>query len=259
MVGPMRPAKKFLAAAFSSDSRGFALLTVLFSLAIISGLAALATAQIASYAKARALQVSSQHQASVVRSSMHVAAAYAQDLQQEGGDTIIKEEAFRFGGSTYRISVIDVGGLIDVNTARLDLLREFLARIDPEFEEAIGILEDRRRAEQRFNSVGDFAAMAPFRQRFPARMQRFLTTHSGRSGISPEHAPTRLLQMFSGGSSERSALESSFAAEWRSPPTNRTFKAMVFVAATNQRSVGEGVLSVSSDGSGQVSLLEVSR
>lgn len=246
-----------LAAGIGYDSRGFAILTVLFALVVIAGLAAIATSQIAVFAKARSLQTAAQNEASFGRSLTHFGPSYARVIRDASGPSLIEDEEVRIGSNPLKISVYDVGGLIDVNTARMDLLEAFLAS---EFTDPVPIMTSIRSLRDdgvKLPSVQAFAALDAFENRLDGDALSLLTTLSGREGVSPSRAPTALLLRLSKREGERRGLETAFPTEWRSPPTNRTYR--VLGANDQGKTIGQSVFSLGANDDEAATVIYASR
>lgn len=180
-----------------SGKQGFALVVVLFSLAILTLLfSAASTRSLAS------LQFSA---AEVVASSREQARIEVLDalvaLGRPEGDVLV------WNGRTFRLQ--SAGGLVDLNTAAPELLERLLngygldatARAD-----ALQSYRTWRRTGFRLQRVSDFVRVSGLNGVDLPGLATLATVHSGRASLSGEQAPLELLRHLTGGKGERDFL-----------------------------------------------------
>jgi general secretion pathway protein K len=198
------------AAAYAGSERGFALLLVIWVLALLSllaaGLAADSSAEIrmarnrADFAQARAL----------ADAGVTLALAWLMEpnantrWHADGG-----ERTLRYGGGTITIAIQDEGGKVNLNAAPLDLVAGVLDKIGVEPDERTALvagIDARRRAfapqtvflgPATFNAP--FAAVSELRlvpgvtRRTYELIQPFVTVYSESATINPLTAPREVL------------------------------------------------------------------
>lgn len=193
--------------------RGFALLTVLFGLAILSGLIVAALFWAAAHQKSAARLSWEQEAAGVLDKTLAIAERIARRSLIAGNEVLPPPDGLPYA----KLEVIDAAGLIDVNAARPDLTAHLLGALG--FDELVlkTDLQARRRAGARFRSPDEFADFIGASDKQTALLVTMTTTRSGKRGVSPDHAPKRLLDILADETGE-------IRPEWSAPPTRRVFE-----------------------------------
>lgn len=181
----------------TSGKQGFALIVVLFSLAILTLLF--------SAASTRTL-------VSLQFSGAEVLASTREGERVEILDALIARGApegnlFEWHGRTVRLQ--STGGLVDLNTAAPELIERLLVGYDlsvTERDDALFAYRAWRRTGFRLQRVSDFVRVSGLDAKDLTGLQEFATVHSGRSTLSAEQAPLRLLQHLTGAKGDPSFL-----------------------------------------------------
>ena len=195
-------------------NRGFALLSVLFALSAITLLMALSLERTSSHVQLMG------YEARKHKAGLHAAAA----IEQAGVLVVLEalpedpDQWISIGDSETRTRIRDVAGLVDLNTAKLDLLAKLFESFDLPTERLVAQLAERRQARRDFltrAAISELAAIPPERTE---DLLPFVTVFSGRPGIYAAQAPLTLLERLAGRSGTRSDLSSALPAGWRSGP-----------------------------------------
>ena len=209
---------------------GFALIVVLSSLLILTGLFAIAQA----------------------RSMTALGAGASEKLllqnAQRDEDLLQLAIAYRLGhpdGTTFEIAGVpvllqDVGGLIDLNTAAPELLDRLATGLGISSEK-LSLFRTWRRTPHRLLSTADFSRLTGLPVETANRLSGLSTVYSGRIGIAPETTPTEVWKVI--------GLEAStLPAAMQSPPANAVF-AVFINRAEHRRYIGTIEVGASQDAS----------
>lgn len=165
---------------------GFALITVLFTLATLTVLFAVTTSRVVSE---RAELRTDQH---LLSNSARTAdlLRFAAAWKRENSQDVLE---FTIPNTQMRIRFQDVGGLVDLNTARPELIN---ALAEPFGISQVGLARFRewRRNGNRLQRVEDFFRLTDGPNVIDhTALRRVATVHSGRVGVAVDIAPSILL------------------------------------------------------------------
>lgn len=130
----------------------------------------------------------------------------------------------------------DVGGLIDLNTAGVSLIDALAMKLNIP-DTAVRQYREWRRTPYRLQSVTDFARVAGLEWQEAEALTEFVTVHSGRFGISADHAPRPLIELI--GTSAGAIPE-----EWQSAPSGSVYEVRIEVEGGHRTL---GVVSLSTE------------
>lgn len=209
---------------------GFALIVVLSSLVIISILYTIvATSNIS-----RVISHKTTEQAASNQHQKRALLLLCAEIVGRSGERIDPRQPFglSIGHRAYTISLRDVGGLVDLNTANPELLEHFLKTFglsEPEVRD----YRKWRRAPNRAQRIRDLTHIAKMDPQRLQQLRSLSTVNSGRAGISIDDAPDAL-----------KTILGSQLQRWSSPPSGEIFQ----VWATEDANAPEllGVVSISS-------------
>jgi type II secretory pathway component PulK len=146
-----------------------------------------------------------------------------------------------FNNQHWQFEFQDVGGLIDLNTAQPELRQTLFKHLAASASEAAEYEEKYiawRRSGKRLIRIDDLYRILERDARAFSRLDRFATISSGRSGISPDHAPDAVLELITERSGNRDALVQDVPETLRSSPSNVTFQVRVRSNDTESRILG---------------------
>lgn len=197
-----------------SRKHGFALVLVLFSLAILTLLF--------STASTRTL-------ASLQFSAAELVASERIDERIEVLDALVtlgrpEGDRLTWAGRTVRLQ--STGGLVDLNTGAPELLERLLIGYGLSATERASALQSYRawrRQSYRLQRVSDFARVAGLD---PARLpglKSLATVHSARATLSSEQAPTQLLEHLTGTQDSREVMIGLLPPNLLGPATDANF------------------------------------
>lgn len=172
-----------------SRKQGFALVVVLFSLAILTLLFSAASTRTLASLQFGTAEVVASERAAVRIEALDALVA----LGRPEGDRL------DWGGQMFRLQ--STGGLVDLNTAAPELLERLLAGYGFSTTEQADALQSYRmwrRTGYRLQRVSDFVRVAGLTSEDLPDLAALATVHSGRSTISAEQAPLSLLQHLTG-------------------------------------------------------------
>ena len=197
-----------------SRKHGFALVLVLFSLAILTLLfSAASTRTLAS------LQFNAAEVVAADRLATQIEVLDALTLQgRPEGDRLT------WAGRTVRLQ--STGGLVDLNTAAPELLDRLLTGYGLSATERASALEAYRtwrRKSYRLQRVSDFARIAGLDPARLPRLKALATVHSARATLSGEQAPTRLLEHLTGSRDSRDIMIGLLPPNLLGPATSANF------------------------------------
>ena len=195
----------------SSRKQGFALIVVLFSLAVL--------AVLFSTASTRTL-------ASLQFNRAEIVAAERLDAQVQIVDALRvlgRPEGDRFNWAGRSVRLQSTGGLVDLNAAAPELLERLLIGFDltaPERAAALAAYRNWRRQGLRLQRVSDFARITGVAPDRVADIKALATVHSGRSTLSAAQAPLALLAHLTGQTGDRDALAALLPPATLGPATS---------------------------------------
>lgn len=173
----------------ASEQSGYALLVVLSALAILTAL----------YAISSRLSLSaSLRGGSEVRlaengfENMETLLAAIQNLDK--GNSLAGQAVVSVNGSDKAINIVDVGGLVDLNSASPQLIDTLFRHLDMEHDAAERFREWRR-TPYRLQRISDLKWIAGATPQTIALMKTVATVHSGRRGVNLENAPNSLVEL----------------------------------------------------------------
>ena len=135
-----------------ANERGSSLLTVLVSLSLLAALLAISMSSITTTQTTITTGHRQQNLETSVLSLLLTGKEIALDQRRTRTSTARAITNVIVAKEPHLISVTDLGGLIDVNAADLELMRQFLDSLGLDAEAAISTLKARRRAGKRFNT-----------------------------------------------------------------------------------------------------------
>lgn len=210
------------------NSSGFALLVVLLGIAVLTVTYAASIRSFAQHVKlvegqtdggaARALSLSAMEAA-----GLQAAASLAQDGIGPRAPPGPRSGSMRLREADLSFTLIDAGGLVDLNTAAPDLLVALFDAHDLPGGKIVAQITARRTGQIRFDTASQVAALDHMTWEGVYAVLPHLTVYSGRRGIDPASAPIALLAALAGTPGSRDALEHAVPVAWRSAPTRRVF------------------------------------
>jgi len=195
------------------NSKGFALITVLGGLAILTTLFAVTMTRSQTDLSGLATLSTLSERQRADRAALEQALV----LEGMGGEVAT--------GQTLRLE--DLGGRVDLNTAPPALIQVLLDHMEAD-SQALTRWRNWRRAPRRFLRVSDFLRVTGVDPAQADWLRQVATVHSGRRGLAPDHVPAALLKVFPGGVVP-DALHDA--------PNGRNF-AVIVVEETGERQAG---------------------
>ena len=202
--------------------RGFALIVVLSSLAILTIIFSVASSRTMS----RLLDGASERMLAQRQATGRELLTLALQLKSSAAGREQTEFRAEMNGVMHTLFLQDVGGLIDLNTAA----PEILERVVEAFELGPEAMTDYiawRRSGRRLLRVGDFLRVTGAGQDQLAELFAVATVHSGRRGIAPDLAPIGVLAILG---------QDELPPAWLSPPSGVNYA--VGLAGENARRIG---------------------
>ncbi|SFI65104.1 hypothetical protein [Jannaschia pohangensis] len=200
---------------------GFALIVVLMGLLMIAAVTTIAMqtrqATIFRSAVEGDLIVANASGADIVRLAL--------SMKMEDADIRVVELGNR------QVELLDVGGLIDLNSAAPGLIDRLIERLGGGTAE-LAAYRTWRREGRRLVRVDDFIRVTGL-VGVDIDLRKVATVHSGRTGISPEVAPSDVLDLI--GMSENDLPE-----QWVSPASGHTFMVNIVSPSGTRRGLGIG-------------------
>ncbi|NSX56998.1 hypothetical protein [Parasulfitobacter algicola] len=187
---------------------GFALVTVLFTLAILTVLLAVASERTMTRLQETSLDRQIALMGHTNRDALHLSII-----------DLINDQSPGFEGMLYQ----DVGGLIDLNTASPALLQRLFADITEttaDRDDALRAYRTWRRQGRRLIRVDDLPRISGLPWSVITRLHQTATVHSGRTGISPDVAPLPVLEIVTGETGTQDQLAERVDPAFVSPPSN---------------------------------------
>ena len=197
-----------------SRKQGFALVVVLFSLAILTLLFSAASTRTLASLQFSAAEV--------------VAATRAADRVEvlDALVTLGRPEGDRLEWDGRAVRLQSTGGLVDLNTGGPELLERLLVGYGlsaPARADALQSYRTWRRTGFRLQRVSDFARVAGLDPDTLPGIDRLATVHSGRATLSPEQAPLALLEHLTGAQGDTDVLISLLPPAVLGPSTAANF------------------------------------
>ena len=171
--------------------RGFALITVLFSLAVLTILFSTASVRSVNHLRNAAVDVRLAIENTQRMDVLRLAARHANADGENAFTAVI-------GDVEWTIQLKDVGGLIDLNTAAPELLERLILDLGGDAmiaTEALNRYQDWRRDGGRLARTSHFLRVTGLVQEHRERLRQVATVYSGRRGIAPEVAPIEVLRI----------------------------------------------------------------
>ena len=212
-----------------SRRRGFALIVVLSSLAILTIIFAVASSRTMSRLLDGATERMLAQRGATNRELLQLALQLKSTTQ--GRDKT--EFTVSLNGQDYTLFLQDVGGLIDLNTAAPDMLERVVEAFDLG-PDAMADYIAWRRSGRRLLRAGDFLRVTGAGQDRLAELQAIATVHSGRRGIAPDVAAAGVLAL----------LGEDPPPAWLSPPSGVNYAVVLRGERTRRIGVvhvGQGV------------------
>ncbi|MHA3915840.1 hypothetical protein [Halovulum sp. GXIMD14793] len=208
-------------------SRGFALITVLVSLATITLL----------FAAASTLTLTRLQDNAILRDlSLHevrtktIAAVAMTHYASEDAD-LTAPFSVQMEGEIWEVRLQDVSGLVDLNTASPALLKVVIGSLGltpKETEAALTHLRTWRREGHRLLRISDAARIMKLDHLQAQNLRMIATVFSGSTGFAPEIAPQSLLESVAGSGASRRDVPEAF----RSPARNANFLLIISSGAS---------------------------
>jgi hypothetical protein len=189
-----------------SPTSGFALIVVLSTLAILTLLFAISTRLSLAHIQAQETELHIAERAALNKRLLHGVSGHLAEAR-EGGTYEITVD-----GQSYQLRVIDVGGLVDLNTASPPLLDAYLSALGMTQEE-IARLRAWRQTSKRLLRVEDLIRVTGTTALDQSLLLQTATVHSGRPGVSLEDAPEAL----------RDLIFARWDEAWTSPRSGMNF------------------------------------
>lgn len=214
----------------TKDNNGFALVVVLFSLAVIGILFAVASTRTLTK-----LQESATERTLIVRHQsemdiLNLAIGWKSLPENQGMNSFEIE----LNDNRYQIRLLDVGGLIDLNTASPELLGILFDWIGAS-QDAIIRFRDWRRSGNRLQRVSDLFTIAGIAAPADIELAQYATVFSGRRGVAIDEAPSLLVDLIKRTAGPDADTDSRFA----SAASNVNFLVVVSkLGSRNEKIVG---------------------
>lgn len=208
----------------STVRQGFALVVVLSVLSIITLLFAIASNRSVTRALESKTDLLVIEQAFAAAELLDAAAQY----YSENLDVSDTSQPFNFmwQGDMATLHLRDVGGLIDLNTADPAMVRHLANALDISSDQFEFYL-DWRREGKRLLRTEDFFRIVKHDNVLPKFVRGITTVHSGRRGISPDHAPLELLELLSDVEGDRETLLNHLPDAWITKETGVNFQVVL--------------------------------
>ncbi|WP_208353366.1 hypothetical protein [Pseudaestuariivita rosea] len=195
----------------AKNRAGFALVTVLFSLAVLTVLLAVASERTMTRLQEASLDRQVALTGHTNRDTLRLSMALLTNNQPPATEDI------RFQ---------DVGGLIDLNTASPDLLEllfDDLTETSADRDAALRAYRDWRRLGRRLIRVEDLPRITGLPWQVTTRLHQIATVQSGRTGIAPDVAPLAVLELVTSQTGTRDQLSELVAPAFSTPPSNANY------------------------------------
>lgn len=161
--------------------RGFALITVLFGISILTVLISASMSRTLAHVKIAKHAVSVHHEELEREALLPLVALRIEADQVPGQAFVPRTYSIDLEGKSYKLSVTDTAGLIDVNTVDWTLLKSLLKPHleQTEYERIVAELKTRRQLRRRFPSVDDFIRSTALPRTTADTLRLVLTVQSG--------------------------------------------------------------------------------
>ena len=206
----------------SQPNRGFALIVVLSSLAILTIIFSVASSRTMS----RLLDGATERTLAQRNFNAHEMLKLAIQLKSSAAGRDLTEFELQIGSEKQTLFLQDVGGLIDLNTAAPEILEKIIEAFDLGPDAMTNYIAWRR-SGRRLQRVGDFLRITGSEQARLTELTALTTVKSGRRGIAPDQAPTEVLALLG---------EEELPAIWITPPSTVNFA--VILHGENTRRIG---------------------
>ncbi len=211
---------------------GFALIVVLSTLAILTLLFAISTRLSLAHIQNQETEVLLAERSVLNVTLLRAVGATLAETRESGTfEVSVAEE-------TYTLRAVDVGGLVDLNTAQPPLLEVYLTAIGLTNEE-IARFRAWRQTSKRLLRIEDLIRVSGTETADRALLSATATVRSGRSGVSLEDAPEAL----------QALLQTRWADAWATAPSGANFR-IEHISPTGPLPVG--VMHIQPDGMGKV-------
>lgn len=177
------------------SSRGFALIVVLSALAILTLLFAISTRLSIAHIQRQNTELLIAERS--FQNGEIVNAALVALASADRAHGLPDKVEVQVNGESVTVEVIDVGGLVDLNTADPRLLQATFEALGLGPDE-LARYRDWRRYGRRLLQVDDLIRITGSQGIDRRLLRRITTVHSGRRGVSEQDAPARLLEALSG-------------------------------------------------------------
>lgn len=201
------------------NRKGFALIAVLLGLATITTLFAVTSARVVAMRSEMATDRILLTRPGQAGDILRLAAAWLGTSDPD----LAQGFAVTLNGEEMRITVVDVGGQIDLNTARPELLARAAAYFGID---EVGLAKFRawRHSPNRVQRVDDLLRVSGVGGEVTPEMREALTVYSGRSGVAKDYATPEVLE-----------IVGEMAEAWDTPRSSTNF--MIVVERDGQRRV----------------------
>lgn len=198
----------------NASKHGFALVVVLFSLAILT--------LMFSAASTRTLAGLQFNAGEVVVSDRFDERIEILDALK----TLGRPEEDRLSWAGREIRLQSVGGLVDLNTASPEILERLITGYELSATDIASALQNYRtwrRQGYRLQRVSDFSRVTGIETEKLPNLKSLATVHSGRAVLSSEQMPTELLAHLTGGQDSRDIMISLLPPNLLGPATSANF------------------------------------
>lgn len=128
----------------------------------------------------------------------------------------------KLNGKSISIRLVDVGGLIDLNTAAPELLEKLARKMELD-EAALETYHEWKDTPYQLLRVTDFLRVTRASPEHREWLLQVATVHSGRRGIAPSQAPMPVLELTTGQTGSVETLARAVPKTLRSKPTGTNY------------------------------------
>lgn len=215
-----------------AHTSGFALIVVLSTLAILTLLFAISTRLSLAHIQTQETEVLLAERSALNVALLRASTAPLAEARASGTYEVT------VGDDTHTLRAVDVGGLVDLNTAQPPLLETYLTEIGLTNEE-ITRFRSWRQTSKRLLRIEDLIRVTAAQRADRALLLATATVHSGRTGVSLDDAPEVL----------RDLLQARWQDDWATAPSGVNFR-IERIRQTGPLPVG--VVNVRPDGRGKI-------